>query len=131
MGRRARRGGGYPDECTSPDVWEEAKIRELAAMGLPGVWLEVVRAIGYEPFLAVWRILDRAVDMRSDSESMIEVQLRRYESFRRYQRNRFIETLVTMGFRDRDIRTMVAEQLGEKLSGSQIHRLAARRRVQS
>lgn len=129
--RRRRRGGGYLNECTSPDVWEEARLRELEIMGLPGVWLEVARAIGYERFLAVWRILDREVSLRSESESMIEVQLRRLASYHRFQRNRFIETLAASGLHDRQIRDAVYAQLGEKLSLSHISRLAATRRVRA
>jgi hypothetical protein len=128
---RRRRGGGYLNECISPDVWEVAKIRELEAMGLPGVWIAVAREIGYERFMTMWRILDRSVQMRSESESMIEVQLRRFSSFQRFQRNRFIESLVAAGYVDRAIRDMVREQLGEKLSLSHISRLAGRRKVRS
>lgn len=124
-----RRGGGYLHECISPDVWEGAKLRELEAMGLQAVWLEIAREIGFHRFMAVWRILDRTVAMRSESESMIEVQLRRLSSYRRYQRNRFIESLVRSGFHDRAIREMVKAQLGEDLSLSHISRLAGRRRV--
>lgn len=98
-------------------------------MGLPGVWLQVVREIGYDNFLAMWRVLDQAVELRSESDSMIEVQLRRYTSFRRYQRNRFIETLAAMGFRPDQIRERVAQQLGERVSYRHIARLANGRRV--
>lgn len=127
--RRSRRGGGYLDELTSSDVWERAKLRELETMGMPGVWLTIAREIGYDHFMAVWLILDRAVQLRSESESMIEVQLRRISSFHRYQRNRFIESLVQSGFDDKTIRETVAAQLGEKLSLSHISRLAGRRKV--
>ncbi len=129
--RRRRRGGGYLNELTPSNVWEEAKIRELETMGMPGVWLAVAREIGYDRFMAMWRILDRAVQLRSESESMIEVQLRRLSSYHRFQRNRFIESLVASGFGDKAIREMVRAQLGEKLSLSHISRLAGRRRLRS
>ncbi|MGE4241764.1 hypothetical protein [Ramlibacter sp.] len=106
-----------------------AKIRELEVMGMPGVWIDVARAIGYESFMTMWRILDRSLVLRSESESMIEVKLRRLSSFHRFQRNRFIECLVTMGFDDKAIQEMVARQLGETLSLSHIFRLAGRRKV--
>lgn len=126
---RRRRGGRYLNECTSSDVWEVARLRELEVMGLPGVWIDVARAIGYENFMAMWGILDRAVSMRSESESMIEVQLRRLASYHRFQRNRFIEALAASGMQDRQIRDALQLQLGEKLSLSHISRLAAPRRV--
>jgi hypothetical protein len=100
-------------------------------MGLPGVWLEIARAIGYEHFMAMWRILDRSIAMRSESESMIEVQLRRIASYHRFQRNRFIEALAATGMHDREIRDALQHQLGEKLSLSHISRLAGPRRVRS
>ncbi len=127
--RLSRRGGGYLDGLSTSDVWEEAKIRELETMGMPNVWLSVCREIGYDRFMAMWRILDRSVQLRSESESMIEVQLRRLSSFSRYQRNRFIESLVQSGFGDKEIRETVEAQLGEKLSLSHISRLAGRRKV--
>lgn len=124
-------GGGYLDECTAPELWQEAKFRELSDMGLPQVWLEVAHDIGYDAFMLMWRRLDAAVEMRSDTESMIEVQLRRYSSFQRYQRNRFIESLVDMGLSYREIHARVTNEIGEELSQSHIRRLAMRRRVKA
>ena len=77
------------------------------------------------------RILDAAIELRSDSDSMIEVQLRRFGSFRRYQRNRFIEALANLGCTDKEIRGRVKRELGEDLSLSHIYRLAAPRRVRA
>lgn len=125
------RGGGYLNECTTSGLWEEAKFRELAVMGLPGVWLAVAREVGYDKFMAMWRILDAAVEIRSDSDSMIEVQLRRFGSFRRFQRNRFIEALANLGCTDKEIRARVRRELGEELSLSHISRLASARRVRA
>lgn len=124
-------GGGYLDECTPSELWQEAKFRELFDMGLPAVWLEIAHDLGYDAFMRLWRRLDAAAEMRSDAESMIEVQLRRYSSFLRFQRNRFIETLVDMGVSHREIRERVRRDIGEELSPSHIRRLAARRRVQT
>jgi hypothetical protein len=106
-----------------------AKIRELETMGLPGVWIEVARTIGYDSFMAMWTILDRSLELESESGSMIELQLRRLKSYRRFQRNRFVEALVRAGLADRDIRDKVMQELGEKLSLSHISRLAGRRKV--
>lgn len=135
-GRQARGsadpgGGGYLHECTGLEVWEAAKIRELVHMGLPAIWIAVAREIGYEPFMAMWRLLDAAVELRSESESMIEVQLRRFSSFRRYQRNRYIETLAGLGLTPGEIRERVKTELGEELSSSHMFRLSSRRRVKA
>jgi hypothetical protein len=104
-------------------------LRELADMGLPRVWLEVAHDLGYDAFMRLWRRLDAAVELRSDSDSMIDVKLRRFGSFERYQRNRFIETLAGMGLDHQEIRRRVKAELNEELSESHIGRLASRRRV--
>lgn len=122
-------GGGYLDECISAELWEDAKFRELAAMGLPQVWLDVAHDIGYDAFMRVWRRLDAASELLSDGESMIEVQLRRYASFQRYQRNRFIEALVDLGMEGPAIRDRVAREIGDNLSLRHIQRIARTRRV--
>lgn len=124
-------GGGYLNECTTPEVWEHAKIRELSEMGLPGLWVEIARLIGYDRFMAMWRRLDAEIALRSDSEAMIEVEIRRFSSFERYQRNRFIEALAAMGATDSEIRARVKRELGEELSQSHIRRLASKRRVRA
>lgn len=130
-------GGGYLDECNPAEVSktdiEHAKIRELEDMGLQQVWLTVARQIGYDAFIAMWRLLDAAAERRemrlSDNESMIEVSLRRFASFRRYQRNRFIETLAAMGLPNTEIQSAVKGQLGENLTRNHIVRLARRGRM--
>lgn len=122
-------GGGYLNECTPAQLWDQAKFRELADMGLPQIWLEVAQDLGYETFIRLWRRLDAAVELLSDNESMIEVQLRRFGSYQRFQRNRFIEALVDIGVGTREIRDRVKSELGEELSIGHIGRLVARRRI--
>lgn len=121
-------GGGYLDECTPAQLWTEAKFRELADMGLPKIWLDVAFDLGYDAFMRMWRRLDAAIELRSEADSMIEIQLRRYASFQRYQRNRFIESLVDLGLPNREIRERVALEVGEHLSATHIRRMAAQRR---
>lgn len=126
-------GGGYLDECTTSKVLEKAKLRELSDMGLPAIWIRVAESIGYDNFLQLWRILDTAAELReirrSENESMIEVQLRRFSSFQRYQRNRWIEELAQNGLPNAAIQQAVKQRLGEKLDRSHIRRLATRGRV--
>ena len=126
-------GGEYLNECTSLKNWEKAKMHEFQEMGLPKVWIRVATEIGYENFLKFWRILDTAAELRevrrSDNESMIEVQLRRYTSYKRYQRNRFIETLHATGLSPAAIQEAVKRQLGEKLDKSHIRKLAKKGRI--
>lgn len=125
-----RGGGGYLDECTLPKDWEEARLRELAEMGLPAIWIDVAKAIGYEPFLTLWRLLDAEYSRRTrqESHSMIVLELRRYRSFQRYQRNRFIEAMAPL-LTDQEIQQRVADELGEDLSIRHIVRILDRRRM--
>jgi hypothetical protein len=130
-------GGGYLDECNPAEVSkteiERAKIRELEDMGMAQVWVNIARQIGYDNFITLWRLLDAAAERRemrlSENESMIEVNLRRFASFRRYQRNRFIETLALMGLPNGEIQAAVRGQLGENLTRNHIVRLARRGRM--
>lgn len=121
-------GGGYQDECIDPELFEDGRVRELAEMGLPRVWLAVAEQIGYDNFMAMWRVLDAAMELRSDSDSMILVQLRRYRSFQRFQRNRYIESLAPL-LSDAEIQMRVIAELDEKLHLSHIRRIARRRRI--
>lgn len=127
--RPGRRGGGYLNECTPSELWEDAKFRELSDMGLPAFWLRVAREIGLDNFLTLWRMLDKEDSMRSDSDGMVQVQIRPFASYERYQRNRFIESLAAIGLSTQQIRQRVCVELGEELSDRHILRLAARRKV--
>lgn len=126
---RPARGGGYLHECMPPQLSADARFRELEDMGLPGFWLQLAYAIGYDHFMTMWRMLDAEHTLHNDAGSMIELQMRRYSSFRRYQRNRFVETLVDMGLTDTVIKERLRCELGEELSISHIGRLTGPRRV--
>ncbi len=129
----AEGGGGDLNECTTSKLLEGAKIRELADMGLPAIWIRIAEAIGYDHFLDMWRILDTAAELReirrSENESMIEVQLRRYSSFRRFQRNRWVEELARARLPPAVIQKAVKDRLGEKLDRSHIRKIAKRARM--
>lgn len=127
---RPGRGGGYLHECIGSQLLTDARIRELADMGMPDVWLKVAHSIGFDAFMLFWRVLDAEESMRSDSDSAIEIRLRRFRSFERYQRNRLIESLVDQGLTDTLIRECVRVELGEELSLPHIGRLAGARRVE-
>lgn len=126
-------GGGYLNECTTSKLLEGAKIRELSEMGLPAIWIRIAEAVGYDNFLTIWRILDTAAELReirrSENESMIEVQLRRYSSFQRFQRNRWVEEMARNHFPPAVIQKLVKDRLGEKLDRSHIRKIARRGRM--
>jgi hypothetical protein len=92
-------------------------------MGLPAVWLRVAEEIGPEKFDALWRILDAEPSIRRE-DGAIEARLRPYNSYLRYQRNRFIEDLHRSGLALREIQAIVLDRLCEKVSLRHISRLA-------
>ena len=118
-------GGGYLDECTPPELAApDLRLRELAEIGLSSTWLAVARLLGYEAFVAMWRLLSSKPELRNDDDQ-IELRLRPFRSYERYQRNRYIDTLVAAGLKPSEIHAMVHTELGEKLSYRHIKRLAA------
>lgn len=144
-------GGGYPDGCTPPELRqrppknfakssllaangdiaprEAALLAELEQMGLSRVVLQVAHAIGFDNFMATWRILDGAYEARTDNDSGIYVRLPRLSAYRRYQRNRFIESLAALGHTQQEISHQVKRHLGEDVSDRHIWRLMAAGRV--
>lgn len=69
--------------------------------------------------------------MLRNDDDQIELRLRPFRSYERYQRNRYIETLVAAGFKPAAIHTMIRAELGESLSYRQVKRLASSGRVRS
>ncbi|MCW5624080.1 MAG: hypothetical protein KIT73_05095 [Burkholderiales bacterium] len=122
-------GGGYPDICTPSDFdffpaaveKIDPRLGELQAIGLHPAWLGVAKTIGVDAFLAAWRVLDASV--RPSERGVLELQLRSYRSFLRYQRNRYIDALAAGGVPPTEIRSRVARDLGENLSDVTIRRV--------
>ena len=106
------------------------RLRELAEIGLSATWLSVAQLLGYEQFVAMWRLLSADPALRNDDDQ-IELRLRPFRAFERYQRNRYIATLVQAGIKPSDIHAMVHKDLGEKLSYRHIKRLAAAGRARA
>lgn len=98
-------------------------MRELSEIGLASHWLAIAEIVGYEPFLALWRRLSSDPALRDD-DNQIELRLRPFRAFERYQRNRYIETLVATGLQHRQVHEMLVRDLGERLSYRQVKRLA-------
>lgn len=130
--RQSRRGGGYQNKCTvlnfSPDAEQkkrDPRLDELREMGLRRVWLDVAEAIGMDNMLKLWRIID-ASETRLGDDGEIRVPLRRYSSYLRYQRNRYIEELFKVGLKPKEIREKLNKQLCEKISLRHISRIINR-----
>lgn len=106
----------------------DPRLGELAAIGLSETWLSVARLIGYDHFVRLWGEWSANLSLRN-RHNLIELHLRQYSAFERYQRNRYIETLVAAGLPPREVYQMVSTQLGEKLSRRHVQRLIAPARV--
>jgi hypothetical protein len=111
------------------DSREATLLDELDAMGLSSVMLNVARTIGFDNFMAAWRILDGAHEALSDNDSGIYIRMPRMSAYRRFQRNRFIEAMARMGMSHPEIARSVKRDLGEEVSDRHIWRLMAGGRV--
>lgn len=149
-------GGGYLNECSPSEVAggarknfakfsrnlatgekagasvnprEAALLDELDAIGVSRVMLRVAHAIGFDNFMVMWRILDGAHETYTDNESGICLRMQRLAAYRRYQRNRFIEALASIGMTNDEIQRAVWRELGEKVSDRHTRRLMVPGRV--
>lgn len=149
IGHGTAGGGGYLNECTPPecrqrpakknfadfsansqlDPREAALLSELDAMGLSRVMLQIAQTIGFDNFMAMWRILDGSYEAMADNDSGIYIRLQRLSAYKRFQRNRFIEAMAAMGMSQPEISRSVTRDLGEKVSDRHIWRLMAPGRV--
>lgn len=102
----------------------DPRLDELARMGLQRHWLNVAAAIGVDAFLVMWRVLDADQGLWRDPPGTgLLIFMRRYDSFLRYQRNRYIEGLAASGLSSEQIRKIVATNIGENISERHIDRL--------
>jgi len=103
----------------------DPRIDELRQMGLQRVWLEVAEAIGVDNFLMMWRILDSDQASICDDGRLL-MPIRNYRTFLRYQRNRYIESLDSMGHKPPEIQKKLKDQLCEQISIRHISKIIQR-----
>lgn len=130
-------GGGYQDVCTVLEFGKKTpageknapardpRLDDLQRMGLPRTWLDVAEAIGVDAFLTAWKILDDSPSNWNRWGSGLEISLRRYRVFLRYQRNRLIEAMSANGLTPPEIKRRLERQLRERLSIRHINRVRA------
>lgn len=106
----------------------DPRLAELRLIGLPHLWLRVAALIGYDAFVTLWRRWSANPALRS-YRNLIELRMPLIRVFERYQRNRYIETLVAAGLKPSQIYTMLRTELGENMSFRHLNRLAAACRV--
>lgn len=130
-GRRPRGGGGgYLNGRTPTELRGDPRLAELAEIGLSSIWLNVAAIVGYDGFMAMWRYLDGRPELRDDSNQIL-LSLRQYRTFEKYQRNRYIETLVASGLNASQVQYLVNRELRESLTNRQCRRLILKAKVRA
>lgn len=120
-------GGGYQDNCTvlNFEKKRDQRLDELRAMGLQRVWIDIAEKIGVDNLLIAWRMLDSDETNHADQGRLL-IPIRRYRTYIRFQRNRYIEALVELKLSPREIKEKIERQLCEKISVRNILRIAKR-----
>lgn len=122
----ARRGGGYPDICTTEgSLVRDPRLAELREIGLGRHWLRVAEEIGVDNFLATWHILSRDDSVQDDCG---RVHIPSISTYLRYQRNRVIGTMAADGSTAGEIQQALKERLGYDLTESYIRQLIRKRK---
>ena len=106
----------------------DVRLRELLDIGLSASWVAVARLVGYDDFVSLWRMWSAEPSLRT-TRGTIELRLRSVRQYDKYQRNRYIETLVASGLKPSEIHAMVRAQLGENMSFRHLSRLVSAVRV--
>lgn len=123
------------DACLTPAKPQAAasrdpRIAELIDIGLPQLWIDVAHLLGYDDFVALWAAWSAEPSLRG-RRNAIELRLRTIRAFEKYQRNRYIETLVAAGLRPSQIHTMLQNELGENMSFRHLKRLTNAAKVRA
>ncbi len=100
-------------------------------MGVSDAWLRIAEAIGPENFLVMWRMADSEPVFRVTGGAIergyLQMRLRPFKAWMRYQRNRFIETLAAERKTPTEIQEAVEQQLRERISRRHIRTLSRRK----
>lgn len=128
----SRQGGGYlsicmPFEFSIPEPQKknfgDPRIGQLEIMGLPRIFIDVAEAIGFEAFMAMWKIFDGDPSLREQGPSAMRIVMRPFGAWERYERNRYVEHLFASGLTDAEVMQRLETQLGTELHDSSMRRL--------
>lgn len=125
-------GGGYLSICTKSDFFKndfeknrDPRIQELREIGLGKKWLMIAEEVGFDAFMAMWRILDSdEFEEAGASSERIRIWVPAFKRYLKFQRNRFILFRASQDDCSADdLRKEIKEQLGESLSVAHIKRI--------
>lgn len=89
-------------------------------MGLGRPWAAVARAIGFDAFVAAWRVLDSMPEVLDDRH---RVGVPAFSTYLRYQRNQAIRDLAARGHTNAQIAQRLRAEVGETISDYHIARV--------
>lgn len=123
-------GGGYLSTCGfqnfEPDTASDPRFAELKSLGLPAAWLIVAESVGVDAFLEIWRRLSSeefSEYVRRDTGGTRMPTLRSFDSWLRYQRNRYVAALAKRGMTTEEVRRAVQRNLRESLDDRHVFKL--------
>lgn len=125
-------GGEYLEICghSNFEVSNDPRFDELRRLGLPRAWMMIAETVGFDAWLAVWRMLSAAEFnewVRRDTGGTRMPMLRSYDSYLRFQRNRYIEALKARGLGVSEVARAVARNLHERLDESHVAKIMNRK----
>lgn len=118
-------GGGYLNNYNAfkpidgEKIDRDPRLNELREMGLRIEWQNVAQEIGFDNFLKMWQILDSQESLHHESKGLC-LSLRRFRSYQRFQRDRYIQSLSKNGSTKFNIKKSVLCGLCESVSNRQI-----------
>jgi len=124
-------GGRYPDICTRSGPGQggddDPRLRELAEIGLGERWMRIAHTIGYDAFVAMWRILAvEHLHCEKPTYSRVRVWVPSYPRLLRQQRDKYIRERAGINPDLKQIQADIEKNLGESLSLTHIQRVINR-----
>ena len=112
-------GGGYLDNYSFSQLSigkfpPDPRLDDLKRLGIHHTWQKVAATIGMDAFLTMWRILDTEEQFQHPKGNL-SINLRRYRSYVRFQRNEYIRSLAKEGFTKKEIANKLSSALCEKV----------------
>lgn len=103
-----QQGGGYLPICNAPGApfsardaaATDARLADLREMGLHPLWIIAAARIGWEPFVALWETFSAHTSLLDGRN---RITLPSIDTYRRYQRNETIRTMLRSGRTPEDI----------------------------
>lgn len=122
------RWGGYQQTCSVLNFpsRRDPRLDELRGLQLGDTWIGVAEIIGFDQFIAVWRLLTSSNAWLDEGH---RVYLPSFRKYLRLQRNLLIEALLSDGQTSADIRAHVKRTLGEDIDLPHFRKIVAKIRM--